>query len=83
MQRGPAPHDGIDRRTTEAQVDHMERRVLDPTMRAEPFHLNGAYAVKTGNGTPIIHADADSAWSQAMIHNHIHGHELIVDRRQS
>ena len=63
--------------------DHWERRVLDPTIRAEVRHYDGAYIVTTGDPSehfigPMPHT---LAVNSAAIHNGMHGHEALADRR--
>lgn len=68
---------------TDPYYSGPDRRVLDPAMRAEVHHVSGIYGVKTGDGPFVLHTNFADAHRQALVHNHMHGHELIVDRRKS
>ena len=62
--------------------DFPERRVLDPTIRADVFHFESAYEVRAGEGR-IGPMTLDAAYNSAYVHNLHHGFDTITDRRIS
>ena len=57
-----------------------ERRVLDPTIRADVFHYEGAYEVRTGEGR-MGPMSFEAAYHSAYLHNLHHRFEPFTDRR--
>ena len=64
--------------------DFPERRVLDPTIRADVFHYEGAYEVRTKDER-IGPMTCPAAYDAAMVHNAMFGHgnpaDHLTDRR--
>jgi len=61
---------------------HLDRRVPDPTQRAEIAHLNGGYDVIAGEGR-IWHETYQDAWTSAYLHNSMCGHAVRTDDRRT
>ena len=62
---------------------HIDRRVLDPTQRAEIAHFNGGYDVVAGEGR-IWRETYEEAYVSAYLHNAMNGFEVRgADRRES
>jgi len=70
---------GFERRVLDR--DFPERRVLDPTIRADVFHYESAYEVRAGEGR-IGPVPLEAAYATAHIHNVHNGHEALTDRRE-
>lgn len=61
---------------------HTDRRVLDPTQRAELAHNNGGYDVIAGEGR-VWRPTYDDAYVTAYMHNAHSGFETHSDRRSA
>lgn len=70
-----------DRRTSQ-ELDHMDRRVLDPAQQAHARRINDTWIVTAGLGT-IIATDRDHAWTVVLTHNAICGFFPAGDDRRT